>query len=220
MMKKRKLLSATTYFGVAGVFRELFDGETVISATREYPVGPEYTLILEGGTDISPSIYSQKPGQYTQRSDKFRDEIEIEAVKRVTEAGGSIIGICRGAQLMGALLGGQIIQHVTGHGQSHQISTNDGREFTTSSLHHQMIVPTKEMELIAWSKHNRSKVYLDGDNQNRPDLLEKATKGLEPEILWHGKSKSLLIQGHPEFLPDNHEFVNYSRELVQKYILS
>lgn len=64
-------------------------------------------LIICGGTDIHPSLY----GDVTKINyiyDRDRDALEIHWLKRAEEHGWPVLGICRGAQLLNVLRGGNL----------------------------------------------------------------------------------------------------------------
>ncbi|MCR4308190.1 MAG: gamma-glutamyl-gamma-aminobutyrate hydrolase family protein [Candidatus Berkelbacteria bacterium] len=173
-------------------------------------------LVLWGGEDISPSIYGEKVSRYTGADDRpsSRDQLELDLAYKAIALGYPIIAICRGAQLMCAVNGGTVIQHVENHGRSHAIVTNDKREFVTTSLHHQMMNPFKiEHEMVAWSKKYLSPCYIGENNfdiEPRPPV--------EPEVVYFPQSKTIAIQGHPEFIQSpNNPYVQYCLELTRKY---
>lgn len=172
-------------------------------------------LILHGGADISPSIYGAKPNKYTlaDETPSFRDRTELNLAKKAIEMGVPIFGICRGAQLLCAMNGGKLVQHVTGHHGNHRIETNDGEVIKTNSAHHQMMFPgDTEHELIAWSNYKISKEYLGEDEEKLP--VEK-----EPEIIFFPKIKGLGIQGHPEWLSKDTNFVKYCLKLTEEKLI-
>lgn len=179
-------------------------------------------LVIWGGEDISPHYYGETVGRYTgaENLPSKRDALEAALAQRAMEIGMPIVGICRGAQLMCALSGGKLVQHVTGHAGfgGHDMETDDGRVLLTNSLHHQMMFPWKvDHKLIAWTPKRRSTVYL-GEN-DRP--IAEANEMPEPEIVWFPKTKSLGIQGHPEFINDIKDpFVSYCVEKINAYVSS
>jgi len=177
-------------------------------------------LVIWGGEDISPSLYGDDVAYLCGADDRpsRRDVVETSACKEAIARGLPIIGVCRGAQLVCALAGGRLIQHVDNHGWDHNISTYEGRTILTSSVHHQMMYPYDvEHKLIAWSEEKRSRRYIIGNNVSDPAMEDKP----EAEIVWFPKIKALAIQGHPEFHdnPENDPFVQYCMELVNKFII-
>ena len=177
-------------------------------------------LVIWGGADISPTLYGSGVARYCGAGvqPSLGDRIEEGAVKAAIERGIPVIGICRGAQLVCAVAGGKLIQHVDGHaGGDHEITTDEGEKYMTSSVHHQMMYPWDvEHNLIAWSSVKRSKVYMTDVTDFDPVAQEKP----EPEIVWFPKIKALAIQGHPEFMRESEPFVQYCLKLVDQYILS
>jgi GMP synthase-like glutamine amidotransferase len=176
-------------------------------------------LVIWGGADISPSIYGHAVSTYTGATEHLsvRDRVEVNAAKFAISRGIPILGICRGAQLVCALAGGFLIQHVNNHGISHPMTTDDGREIMTSSVHHQMMYPYDvEHKLIAWSTNRRSDKYVVGDNSD----YEPMHMHHEPEVVWFPTIKGLAIQGHPEFhrKPLTDPFVQYCMEVTRKYL--
>jgi hypothetical protein len=177
-------------------------------------------LVIWGGEDISPSIYNHAVSSYTGAFENLsrRDRIEVEASRRCIDLGIPLIGVCRGAQLLCALAGGYLIQHVSNHGVSHLIEDKAGHKVLSSSVHHQMMYPYDvEHELIAWASPRRSTTYIVGSDLQNEEMHEHE----EPEIVWFPKIKGLAIQGHPEFhgRPLTDPFVQYCMELVRKYIV-
>jgi putative glutamine amidotransferase len=172
-------------------------------------------LIIWGGADISPSIYGM-PNVASFANDKpsRQDQAEIDLVKCAQAFGVPILGVCRGAQLVCAMSGGKLAQHVDRHGGDHEITTDDKRQIITSSVHHQMMYPFDvDHRLIAWSTRHLSSVY-EGLSEIEE---ENVAKFGEPEIVWFPKTKSLAVQGHPEFMPQDCEFNHYVKELIHEY---
>lgn len=217
-------LVVLTNWGCEDFIKDLYD--RILDKVTYDPddVTKDDTLLLEGGTDIGPSFYGESIGKFTQTPDVLRDKVEWKQLLKFKEKGATILGICRGAQLVTAFLGGKIIQHVTGHSRSHghPIVTKEKINLWTSSLHHQMMHPynlhTQEYKIIATTPHNISKYFLNGMNQEVDNRFIKVFG--EPEIVWYPKIKALAIQGHPEFMPYESKFVQYCRNLVKEKLLN
>ena len=64
-------------------------------------------IIISGGDDIDPKLYIPDAPE-TAPMDAARDAYEIEILKRVIDQGIPILGICRGAQLLNVVLGGNL----------------------------------------------------------------------------------------------------------------
>lgn len=175
-------------------------------------------FLFTGGADISPEIYGEEMGMRTFIHPE-RDRREIQVFNVGVEMGKAMIGICRGAQLLTALNGGKLVQHVSNHGGSHPVHTLDGREFIVSSTHHQMMnpfgLPKKNYKLLAWA-NKISHTYLDGDgNQIRRFWTYDA---VEPEVVVYPNTRCLCIQAHPEIMPSDSrgvkQFQNWAKEFI------
>lgn len=162
-------------------------------------------LIVHGGADISPSLYNKKVSRHTHASDRpsARDVVEWDMMQYASKHGIPTIGICRGAQMLCALAGGYLIQHVNHHaGWRHPVVTVDGVEFNTNSIHHQMMYPFGvDHEMLGWSKSKLSDVYFDEDTEVQVDV--------EPEFVYFPKVKGFAIQWHPEMMPATEPATQY-----------
>jgi putative glutamine amidotransferase len=209
---------ANAFFSPEGTFKSLFPEQSRVITPEDFLDEDFDALVIWGGEDISPSIYGETPSTYTHAPSTLshRDNCEVTLAKLAIEMSIPIIGICRGAQLMCALSGGKVIQHVTGHaGRGHQIQTSTGQVLWTNSLHHQMMLPTNvEYTLLAHAAPSRSNRYIGADNA--PITLPPAFQ--EPEVIWIPATQSLCIQGHPEFNDATEQFIRYCEDLVDTYI--
>lgn len=204
--------------GELSPFDQVFDeGRHVVPS--DILAGKVDALVIWGGADISPSIYNQPVGPNTGADEHLshRDRVEVAACKAAISKGIPIIGVCRGAQLLCALAGGILVQDVDGHFGSHYMTTDTGRSIVTSSVHHQMMYPfhldEADYDLIAWTSTARSKSYVGVD----VGKMKSFGSIIEPEVLFFHGINGLAIQGHPEFMKANDEFVLYCNDLVREY---
>lgn len=176
-------------------------------------------FLLWGGTDIHPGLYNQKHHRFSGAPDKpsARDLWEWQALKYCKAHSIPVIGVCRGAQLMCAFAGGRLIQDVSGHGMSHNMTTITGEVIETTSSHHQMLdLFNTNSELLAWSTKNLSSHYY-GEHSMTPYHIDVRTFK-EPEVVYFPDINGLAIQGHPEWADEKSRFVGYTLELVQEYL--
>jgi putative glutamine amidotransferase len=68
-------------------------------------------LVISGGNDIGPELYGGEENPKT-RIDSARDTLEIEWIEYALERSIPLLGICRGAQLINAVLGGTLHQDI------------------------------------------------------------------------------------------------------------
>lgn len=222
--RNRILLSAlfNQPSGIDDLFTSKYYGEHGIDSIEEKG---DRVLIIWGGEDISPMIYKQKPNRQNRGSTtpSVRDQAEMKLAEWAVRNNVPIIGICRGAQLMCALSGGKLIQHVTGHYGDHNIHCPEiapglgDIELTTSSIHHQMMLLTDvEHVLLGFTHPAKSDTYLGENNEEISECFSK--DWCEPEIVWIPKTKSLCIQGHPEYMKKDAPFVKYVQALIDYFI--
>lgn len=67
-------------------------------------------LLLTGGHDVDPALYGQAPESFCAPPCPRRDALERTLFHRFRQGGKPILGICRGVQLINALMGGTLYQ--------------------------------------------------------------------------------------------------------------
>lgn len=194
-------------FGLESVFPEYGYTPITDDDQREKPEGVYDFICWTGGVDISPDLYGAPKHSRTQFPNLQRDKREIEFWQR--NRGAKKLGICRGAQLLHVLNGGVLFQHVDNHNSGPHL-VNDYRDRTVKvcSVHHQMMLPTKEGRLIAWASNVSTHRALDNErHENGPTTLE-------PEVIFYEQDKALCFQAHPEFGPQS--CTDYFFQLIEE----
>lgn len=172
-------------------------------------------VVFNGGEDINPRLYGEMPidddeGWYN----KQRDADEIYDWHISHQKGQFKFGICRGGQLLNVMNGGKLWQDVDNHGRNHPlIDIQTQRVINTTSVHHQAFRPGPGAEIVAKASRSTHKIaqgeIWEGVQIN--DLNE----GEDIEILWYPETRSLCIQGHPEY--HDMQFRQYCFELLERY---
>lgn len=67
-------------------------------------------LLLQGGVDVSPETYQEKPLNAEWSGDAYRDSWEISLVKLAVSKKIPVLGICRGMQVINVSFGGSLWQ--------------------------------------------------------------------------------------------------------------
>lgn len=173
-------------------------------------------LLVWGGEDISPALYKHGRSRFSGASDapSYRDAVEWALMLRAKELKLPIIGVCRGAQMLCALAGGHLYQHVENHGGHHEVTTFDGQKFMTNSLHHQMMAPENtKHKVLAWTKPRSDGYYY------RPDggaeiVLRKKDTNVDPEFVHFTDVNGYAVQWHPEMT----DYPDVGTEYVLQYI--
>lgn len=125
-------------------------------------------LLLTGGPDIAPEFLHQEvpdPSVLDLDTNPRRDLWEFEAVKRATERGLPIFGICKGCQVFNVALGGTLHLDIRGH-NAPEMKDHDVQALRTdaaakhrfekvNSSHHQAIDRLADGCVAeAWSAHD------------------------------------------------------------------
>jgi putative glutamine amidotransferase len=169
-------------------------------------------LVLMGGSDVSPESYGEKPLKPEWIGDRIRDDYEITLLRAFIAAGKSVLGVCRGAQVINVAQGGTLYQDLASQfpgalnhrnwdiydRNSHATSIVPGSGLArlypgltltkTNSVHHQAARELgRDLVVEAWSE---------------PDRVVEA-------IRWNGPSYVFAVQWHPEFHDRNDSsFIN------------
>ncbi len=159
-------------------------------------------LVLMGGSDVSPESYGEEPLKPEWTGDRIRDDYEITLLRAFIAAGKSVLGVCRGAQVINVAQGGTLYQDLASQfpgalnhrnwdiydRNSHATSIVPGSGLArlypgltltkTNSVHHQAARELgRDLVVEAWSE---------------PDRVVEA-------IRWNGPSYVFAVQWHPEF---------------------
>jgi gamma-glutamyl-gamma-aminobutyrate hydrolase PuuD len=164
-------------------------------------------IVFTGGADIDPKLYGQGKHSRTT-SHPQRDVQEVGHYHFGLEKGIPMIGICRGAQILHVLNGGELYQDVDGHRGNHAVKCvgianplGDKTPLVTSTHHQMMIAP----EIV--SKTNPSKVLLTASESTYRDhctstgatLVNSREDHSDLEAIFYPETKCLCFQGHPEY---------------------
>jgi len=173
------------------------------------------SLLLHGGADISPTIYGEAPifANHATEALSDRDKMEVNSVIAALKIGIPIIGICRGAQLLCALDGGTLMQHINNHVHaSHTIVDKlTGEDIKSNSAHHQMMIPSKKSGANILAVDT---IPTTGIDANEKDVIIPEV----PEVVHFPQLRAIGIQGHPEWLL-NSPFNKYCAQLIDRFIL-
>lgn len=191
-----KKFNLPIYSAIYKEFAGLESTESCTVVTEHLPDEPGI-LILHGGSDIATSIYGEYPnGAHSQFELTSRDTIEVSLWEQAQEKGTIIVGICRGAQLACALSGGSLHQDIRYHNSGeHKVNIlGSTKRMTTNSYHHQAMKLPKDAKLIA-----------------------NSTDGVVEMAVCH-RTRSFMIQGHPEWMHDTDPYYLFFLEQLHKFV--
>lgn len=172
-------------------------------------------IVFSGGADVSPSLYGETPHPKTMSS-KTRDLYCLQIYAYARRRDIPMSGICRGGQFLNVINGGKMYQHVNKHaiGDTHNIKTDDGRNISVTSTHHQMMIPADHAVVLATARESTARDrYLSNHK-----LITETGAIEDTEVLYYEDSNCLCYQPHPEYVPDTHECQEYYFELLNDYL--
>ncbi len=158
-------------------------------------------LLLGGGADIDPGSHGAEAHPETVGTNPDRDRFEIALAQRAMERGISLLGICRGMQILNVACGGTLDQHlpdrlgherhrpVPGSWAEHDVRLEAGslaaraagtEHLTVKSHHHQGVdsVPDS-LSVSAWATDDESVEAIESDDG-----------GFVLGVLWHPEEDS------------------------------
>lgn len=171
-------------------------------------------IIFNDGPDVNPLLCKQRPLGSTIISDYSKELDKEEIAIYFDNLDTPKIGIGRGALLLGVLNGASLIQYVDQHFRGHNIITSDGDMIEATGWHDKLlnIQKCKNAQLLAWS--HESSMYRGAENLIIPANVDFQ----EPEIVYFRGTKSLCIQGRPDWPKSSTEYVDYINGLIEEII--
>ncbi len=196
-----------------GVFRQL---GWIIAPVCDEDVD---IVVLMGGNDINPEWYHRKRHPNTSIPNHPFDKQTARLIDFATERGLDLIGICRGAQFINAIMGGDMWQHVNNHGGGHEVLDLETEEvYYTNSIHHQMMIPHSTGHLIAVTLDRVTSRAERVDANGKILIADNSPKDpvVEAEVIWYPKFSALCFQAHPEYDHKSGTTRQYFYNLLQR----
>lgn len=155
-------------------------------------------FLFTGGHDVDPALYGQEKEDCCGDLCPGRDTMEQKLLKAALAADKPVLGICRGLQLMNAVLGGTLWQDIPTQFPSktnHRMAAPYGRAEHTVQVNPELPFGNLPLTLGVNSCHHQ------GIRELAPGLKvwAKAPDGLVEAIFLPGKRYARAVQWHPEF---------------------
>lgn len=173
-------------------------------------------ILMTGGHDVDPSVYQMERKEECGVSCRERDEMERFLFLKAVEQDKPVLGICRGIQLMNALLGGSLYQDLpTEHPSSVEHHMTKPYDVPIHTV--EVTKGTKLAEIIGSGKYEVNSYH----HQAVKTLAENVTAmavsedGLIEAIGLPDKNFIIGVQWHPEFIFEKDE---KSLKLVQAFV--
>ena len=176
--------------------------EMSLAAYAEYLDG----LVLQGGADLAPESYGEKPLHNDWSGDRVRDRYEIDLFNAFVAAGKPVIGICRGCQLINVALGGTLFQDIPTQ-VAESISHRDTDLYERSLHDVNLVQGTRLAQMYPGVMQARiTSIHHQAVKSLGRDLVVEALgvpDGIVEAIRWRGPSYVFGVQWHPEFMALN-----------------
>lgn len=157
-------------------------------------------FVLTGGPDVEPPVYGEEKKDTCGETCVMRDEMEQILLPEILKADKPVLGICRGIQLMNAVLGGTLYQDIP---TEYPTETEHHQQPPYDRCAHEVIV---EKDSLLWKITGKKIIPVNScHHQAIRDLapgLETAARsadGLVESVYMKGKRFFLGVQWHPEF---------------------
>lgn len=176
--------------------------------------GEADVIVFTGGADVTPAYYGH-PQHNTTHNDVRRDDREKAIFEDAISRKVPMIGICRGAQFLNVMSGGEMYQDVSKHCMAHDITDLEtGEVVYVSSTHHQMMKPAENSLLVASSRIGGSREWWDGE------VFKRDVSDEDIEVVWYSHTKSLCFQPHPEHTGTSYIGMRgYFESLINRFIM-
>ena len=155
-------------------------------------------LILSGGGDIHPSLYDGLHHETLYNMDHVRDAAEFELAKYIIKNKIPCLAICRGAQMINVVQGGNLHEHLVDHFGEKVLHRQPPRTSVTHRVHVESnsklstIVGSKTISVSSW--HHQSIKQLGKDLK----VVATAEDGVIEAIEMQSHPWLLGVQWHPE----------------------
>ncbi len=163
-------------------------------------------MVFQGGSDISPLSYQERPLKKEWEGDPIRDEYEIALLRRAMDLDKPVWGICRGMQLINVALGGSLYQDIPTQYPSPIVHRN----YELYDMHSHEITLDAEGDLARMYDKIAQRKVLSIHHQAVKDVAEGLVveayakqDSLIEALRYKGRGKNKLyvfgVQWHPEF---------------------
>lgn len=200
----------TPMFGVSQPYAEFISkyGNLVILSPNDDIREDLDMLVLPGGADFMPSRFTDHISFYTGNHNSMLEHFDSIKLPEYLKMEIPMLSVCRGSQVLWAMMGGNIIQHNPYHTQS-SYPTDECHELEWAS-------PRLEQQFGKYIKYVNSRHHQSMDGRsNIPEDLEVLAVSKEVihkreiidnsivEIFRHKKGHIYGYQGHPEDMPND-----------------
>jgi putative glutamine amidotransferase len=161
-------------------------------------------LVLSGGEDVDPGAYGEAPARPEWAGNPARDAFEIALYRAFVGRGRPVLGICRGAQLIGVAEGGRLTQDIPTLGPEGALEHRCQDRYDT--LEHPVDLDLGNLLSELWGKEpavvNSVHHQALAETPRTLRALARAPDGvLEAFVRAEAGPLVLGVQWHPEWMP-------------------
>lgn len=178
------------------VMLPLTEDTAVLDALAEQYDG----FLFTGGQDLAPSLYGAAVSPLCGETCPERDFMEAYLLERALDRDKPVFGICRGLQLMNAVLGGTLYQDIPSEHPSGIIHRQQ-RPYDSPSHSVRLIPDTPLHELLQTDYLGVNSLHHQGIQTLSPRLapMARAEDGLTEAVWMPEAAFAWAVQWHPEF---------------------
>ena len=154
-------------------------------------------LIITGGADINPLLYSKSVDKSVKNIDSKRDKLELKLLDIAVKKELPILGICRGMQLINIYFGGTLHQDIA--------------KLNLKYPHKNSVFPIKKIKILKDTKLykivNKTTIYVNAIHHQSVDKLGKNLRvnAYDKNKIVEGiesidKNFLIGVQWHPEYI--------------------
>lgn len=177
----------------------------ICPANQDASVDDLDALVLSGGGDVDPAQYREPVRAHLKNVDRNRDDLELRLARAALTRRVPVLGICRGAQILGVALGGRLVQDIGSEVSRALPHTADSDD--DEAWHAVDIAPESRLcavlgvsRLLVNSSHHQANGSLG------PEVTRSAWSedGVVEAIERNGDAFAVGVQWHPERMLDKH----------------
>ena len=175
-------------------------------------------ILLTGGHDIDPALYHEDKSSKCGEINHIRDHMDLYLLKRAIELDKSVLGICRGVQLMNVYYGGTLYQDLP---SEHKSNTEHHMHSPYDRTVHEVRIEEKSLlkEILGKDKIQVNSYHHQAIKELGALLKVAAVSedNLIEAVYSDNHTFMLGVQWHPEFLYDVDE---NSKRIVKAFVQS
>lgn len=175
-------------------------------------------ILFTGGHDVSPQMYNEEKSNKCGSTCVLRDMMETYVLKHAMNMNKSILGICRGIQIINVLFGGSLYQDLPSETESiiehHMIKPYDKEQHKIKIINDTPLFKLLKKEVIGVNSYHHQAIKTLADNLQ---VMAKAEDGIVEAIYVPDYKFLWAVQWHPEF---SYKIDSNSRLIFQKFIES